>query len=86
MTRPCCIFFSHRRRSPDNTYEILVNGESNTKGSLLEDFDPPVNPSKEIDDPEDKKPEDWVEQAKIADPSAKKVFIHLWLYLNKSHV
>ena len=26
----------------------------------------------EIDDPEDKKPEDWVEEAKIDDPNAKK--------------
>jgi len=58
--------------NPDNTFEILVNGESTTTGSLLEDFDPAVNPPKEIDDPEDKKPEDWVEQAKIPDPSAKK--------------
>jgi len=58
--------------NPDNTFEILVNGESSKNGSLLEDFDPPVNPPKEIDDPEDKKPEDWVEQAKIPDPSATK--------------
>jgi len=27
---------------------------------LLKDLDPPVNPSKMIDDPEDKKPKDWV--------------------------
>jgi hypothetical protein len=58
--------------NPDNTFEILINGESDKKGSLLEEFDPAVNPPKEIDDPEDKKPEDWVEQAKIADPSAVK--------------
>ncbi|KAF8807907.1 calnexin [Phlegmacium glaucopus] len=58
--------------NPDNTYEILINGESDKKGSLLEDFDPAVNPPKEIDDPEDQKPEDWVEQAKIPDPSAEK--------------
>jgi len=58
--------------NPDNTFEILINGESSKNGSLLEDFDPPVNPSKEIDDPEDKKPEDWVEQAKIPDPDAQK--------------
>jgi len=58
--------------NPDNTFEILVNGESSKNGSLLEDFDPPVNPSKEIDDSQDKKPEDWVEEAKIADPAAKK--------------
>ncbi len=39
-------------------------------GSLLEEMDPPVNPSKEIDDPSDKKPEDWVDEAKIPDASA----------------
>ena len=32
----------------DNTYEIKINGESKKKGSLLEDFDPAVNPPKEI--------------------------------------
>jgi hypothetical protein len=31
------------------------------KGSLLEDFNPPVNPEKEIDDPKDSKPADWVD-------------------------
>ncbi|KAL0066615.1 calnexin [Marasmius tenuissimus] len=58
--------------NPDNTYEVLFNGESEKSGSLLEDFDPPVNPAKEIDDPEDKKPETWVDTQKIADPEAKK--------------
>ncbi|KAG2022694.1 calnexin [Coprinopsis cinerea AmutBmut pab1-1] len=57
---------------PNNTYNVLVNGESSKTGSLLEDFDPPVNPPKEIDDPEDKKPDDWVDQDKIPDPDAKK--------------
>eukprot|EP00898_Chlorokybus_atmophyticus_P003345 jgi/Chlat1/4010/Chrsp26S04079 len=57
---------------PDNTYEVLVDGESRSSGSLLTDFDPPVNPPKMMDDPEDKKPEDWVDTAKIPDPNAKK--------------
>ncbi|KAH8697755.1 calnexin [Talaromyces proteolyticus] len=57
---------------PDQTFEILVNGESVKSGNLLEDFSPPVNPPKEIDDPKDKKPDDWVDEAKIADPEAKK--------------
>lgn len=34
--------------SPDNTFEILINNDSKKKGSLLEDFDPSVNPDKEI--------------------------------------
>ncbi|ORY79284.1 Calreticulin family-domain-containing protein [Leucosporidium creatinivorum] len=57
---------------PDQTYEIKINNESVRKGSLLEDFSPAVNPSKEIDDPEDVKPEDWVESPKITDPAAIK--------------
>jgi calnexin len=57
---------------PDQTFEIKINEEHVKSGSLLEDFDPPVNPSEEIDDPEDKKPEDWVDTAKIPDPEATK--------------
>lgn len=33
---------------PDNTYDIKIDNESKKKGSLLEDFDPAVNPDKEI--------------------------------------
>jgi len=57
---------------PNNTFIIQQNGEQVKEGSLLEDFSPPVNPEKEIDDPKDKKPEDWVDEARISDPEAKK--------------
>jgi calnexin len=57
---------------PDQTFEILINGESVKEGSLLEDFSPAVNPEKEIDDPKDKKPADWVDEVQIADPEATK--------------
>ncbi|KAJ3009258.1 UNVERIFIED_CONTAM: hypothetical protein HDU68_002780 [Siphonaria sp. JEL0065] len=57
---------------PDQSFEVLVNGESQKKGSLLKDVEPPVNPPKLIDDPKDKKPEDWVENVKIPDPDATK--------------
>ena len=57
---------------PDQTYEIKINDESVKSGSLLEDFTPAVNPPEEIDDPNDSKPSDWVDTAKIADPEAKK--------------
>ncbi|KAI9593289.1 Calreticulin family-domain-containing protein [Syncephalis fuscata] len=57
---------------PDNTFEIRINDEKVSSGSLLEDFTPAVNPPKEIDDPEDKKPEDWVDEERIEDPEAKK--------------
>ncbi|KAJ7204438.1 Calreticulin family-domain-containing protein [Mycena pura] len=57
---------------PDNTYEVLFNSISEKSGSLLEDFEPPVNPAKEIDDPEDSKPADWVDLKRIEDPEASK--------------
>ncbi|KAJ6014473.1 Calnexin [Penicillium herquei] len=57
---------------PDQTFEILVNGESVKEGNLLEDFTPAVNPEKEIDDPKDSKPANWVDEVKIADPEASK--------------
>ncbi|XP_037297107.1 calnexin isoform X2 [Manduca sexta] len=57
---------------PDNTFSILVDNKEVNAGSLLEDFTPPVNPPEEIDDPNDKKPEDWDEREKIVDPSASK--------------
>jgi hypothetical protein len=63
--------------SPNNTYNVLVNGVSDKDGSLLEDFEPPVNPSKEIDDPKDKKPSTWVDEKQIPDPAATKVSILL---------
>lgn len=58
--------------NPDNTYEIFIDQLSVSKGSLLTDVVPPVNPLKEIDDPNDSKPSDWDERAKIPDPEAVK--------------
>lgn len=58
--------------NPDNSFEIKIDGKNVQNGTLLEDFTPAVNPAKEIDDPKDKKPETWVDEAKIADPEAKK--------------
>ncbi|XP_028132647.1 calnexin [Diabrotica virgifera virgifera] len=58
--------------NPDNTFEISVDKKVVNSGSLLEDFVPPVNPPAEIDDPNDKKPEDWDEREKIPDPDDRK--------------
>ena len=63
--------------SPNNTYDVLFNGESHNRGDLLEDFVPAVNPPEEIDDPEDKKPESWVDTKRIPDPDARKVYSQL---------
>lgn len=57
---------------PDNSFEILINNQSRKNGTLMEQFQPPVNPPKEIDDPKDSKPADWVDEARIPDPNAKK--------------
>ncbi|NXB89275.1 CLGN protein, partial [Vidua chalybeata] len=57
---------------PDDTFEILIDQTVVSKGSLLENMIPPVNPSKEIEDPTDKKPDDWDERPKIPDPNAVK--------------
>ncbi|KAF9116464.1 hypothetical protein BGX27_002496 [Mortierella sp. AM989] len=57
---------------PDQTFEIRINGDVVSSGSLLKDFEPAVNPSREIDDPKDTKPTNWVEEAKIPDAKAVK--------------
>jgi calnexin len=58
----------------DNSFSVLVDQVEEAKGMLTsaDDFDPPFTPPKTIADPDEKKPEDWVDQAKIDDPEAKK--------------
>lgn len=58
--------------NPDNTFEISVDHKVVNEGHLLKDFSPSVNPSKEVDDPADFKPESWDEREKIPDPTAIK--------------
>lgn len=57
---------------PDNTYLIRFDHKIINEGSLFTEFTPPVNPPKEIDDPEDFKPANWDERERIPDPDAKK--------------
>lgn len=57
---------------PNNTFTIKRGGDIVRDGSFFDQFTPSVNPEKEIDDPDDKKPEDWVDEARIPDPDAKK--------------
>ncbi|KAI9828683.1 MAG: hypothetical protein M1832_001786 [Thelocarpon impressellum] len=57
---------------PDQTFHIKLDGDFIKNGSLLEDFTPAVIPEKDIDDPSDDKPDDWVEESHIPDPEAKK--------------
>lgn len=48
----------------NSSYDILVDGVSKKAGLLAEDFDPPFVPPKEIDDPKDTKPANWVDVAR----------------------
>lgn len=56
----------------DNAIELWVDDQKQAEGNLLSSLEPPVNPPKEIDDPEDKKPSDWVDEPKIDDPASSK--------------
>lgn len=58
------------RVTPDNKYELYVDQEKKESGSLEEDW--AFLKPKEIDDPNDKKPSDWVDNAQIDDPEDKK--------------
>merc|ERR1739848_850046 len=54
----------------DNSYEVFIDGESEKKGTLEEDWD--MLKPKEIKDPEASKPEDWVNEKEIDDPEDQK--------------
>ncbi len=55
---------------PDNTFEVMIDGESVRKGTLEDSFD--FLAPKEIKDPNVSKPADWVDEKFIADPTDKK--------------
>ena len=50
------------------SYQVLIDNEVASEGSLLENFEPPFNPPAEIDDPSDSKPNDWVDDITCAPP------------------
>ncbi|KAF6778293.1 hypothetical protein AHF37_01960 [Paragonimus kellicotti] len=56
--------------TPDNKYRILIDNEVVEKGNLEDDWD--MLPPKKIDDPQAKKPDDWVDEEEIVDPDDKK--------------
>jgi len=55
---------------PDNTVIVEVDQEELYKGSLTEDWE--VLKAKVINDPDDKKPADWVDTSMMDDPEDKK--------------
>merc|ERR1711981_619076 len=55
---------------PDNTVRVEIDEEKIYEGSMKEDWE--MLAPREIDDPEDKKPSDWSDEAMIDDPEDKK--------------
>merc|ERR1712070_982352 len=55
---------------PDNTARVEIDQEKIYEGSIKEDWE--VLKPKEIDDPDDKKPSDWVEDSMMDDPESNK--------------
>merc|ERR1719437_54894 len=55
---------------PDNTVRVEIDQEKIYEGSLKEDWD--LLAAKEISDPDDKKPSDWVDDSMMEDPEDKK--------------
>merc|ERR1712187_120175 len=55
---------------PDNTVLVEIDEEKIYEGSLKEDWE--VLKPKEIEDPEDKKPSDWVDDSMMDDPETTK--------------
>merc|ERR1711990_617116 len=55
---------------PDNTYEVQIDMNKVDSGSLAEGWD--FLEPKQIRDPEEKKPSDWVDETEIDDPEDKK--------------
>ena len=51
----------------DNTFEVLIDNKSVRAGSLEDEF--PFLEPREIKDPAESKPADWVDERKIPDPS-----------------
>merc|ERR1711896_87146 len=55
---------------PDNTVRVEIDQEKIYEGSLMEDWE--LLKPKKISDPDDKKPDDWVDDSMIDDPEDKK--------------
>ena len=56
----------------DNTIEMYVDEEILKEGSLFTDMYPVINPPQMIPDPDEVKPEDWIDLEYMEDPDASK--------------
>merc|ERR1719190_129993 len=55
---------------PDNTVRVEIDQKKIYEGSIKEDWE--VLKPREISDPDDKKPDDWVDEKRMVDSEAKK--------------
>lgn len=56
--------------TPENKVKVEIGDEKVYEGDLEKDW--PLMPAAEIDDPEDKKPDDWIDEAMMDDAADKK--------------
>ncbi len=54
------------------TFDIYIDNVNSRNGSLAEEFDPPLQPLADMDDPNDHQPDTWVTEEQIPDPNAVK--------------
>lgn len=80
LTTPPAVANSYDRKThlytlfvkADGKFKLLIDGDVKKEGTLLDSFEPPLQPPQEVDDEDDKKPDDWVEEEKIPDSEATK--------------
>lgn len=66
---------------PDNTYVVKIDNSEAQSGKLEDDWD--FLPPKKINDPDAKKPDDWVDNPKMDDPDDTKPEVSYY-YCNSS--
>jgi calreticulin len=55
---------------PDNSFQVLIDGEEKRAGKIEDEFE--ILEPKKINDPEQSKPKDWVDDPMMDDPEDKK--------------
>jgi calreticulin len=55
---------------PDNTFKVLIDGEEKRSGNIEDEFE--ILEPKKINDPDQSKPADWVDDPQMDDPDDKK--------------
>jgi calreticulin len=55
---------------PDNTFQVLIDGVEKRAGNIEDEFE--ILEPKQINDPAQSKPADWVDEAQMDDPEDKK--------------